>query len=290
MISSIAWTLNCKHFIGVILELNELRDSSIKWWWFCNKINGHAWPFNIQPVQHIVCGIVELQNLSFFQCLIAIQEDLWLLDFDWLIGHLSFWLWFHRLWLIHFLLFFLWLADPSFFLLVLIFEGILEILVFEVINIGFFFLDVALVVGLRVFDCDFFDLSGFTLEFHDLGVVFDLLVLSLHCWLDVILMDSILKQLQYIALKGGRLVLLGRGWWRIRIVRLILGIKGLDGYYIWWIWWSRKWLEKWIKEESLLSVPLIKHRQFTIVRCKYLPIHKLPNIKRLRPTFEYLTY
>lgn len=86
-----------ENLAGVVLELHEFGDGGIERGRFCDEVDGHAWPFNIEPMQHVVCGVVELQDLSFFKGFIAIEEDLWLLGLGWLIPSLWFGLRFHCL-------------------------------------------------------------------------------------------------------------------------------------------------------------------------------------------------
>lgn len=66
VVGSVAGALNCKHLVWVVFELDELGERGVEWGGFCYKIDGHAWPFNIQSMQHIVCGIVEFQHFSLF--------------------------------------------------------------------------------------------------------------------------------------------------------------------------------------------------------------------------------
>lgn len=80
VVGSVAGALDCEDFVGVVFELEVFGERGVEGGRFGDEIDGHAWPFDVQSMQHIVCGVVEFQYFSLFEGFVAIQEDLRLLD------------------------------------------------------------------------------------------------------------------------------------------------------------------------------------------------------------------
>ena len=143
---------------------------------FCYEIYRHRGPFYVQPVQHIVCLVVELEDFPFGQIFVSAHINMFfrLLLLHWLL-HGGFGFRHHGSRLLLLLRFRL-VADPGILLFIDILDGILEILLFELselIEFLIFFLHLALNFlrfFLHLLNSDLFDLPVSFLSFDDFGI------------------------------------------------------------------------------------------------------------------------